>query len=104
MPPQGVVSSIYLPYGKIGKKLASILRSLQRRTRHYIKNSRNLKEELQSWTVQRDEYLASYDVEALYPSIPIEKDLELIECFLKSKRNLKEVTTFSVDSIMRLLK
>ena len=43
-------------------------------------------------------------MEALYPSIPIEKALELIECLLKSKRNLKEVTTFSVDSIMKLLR
>ena len=40
----------------------------------------------------------------MYPSIPITKALELIECLLKCKGNLQEVTTFSVTSIMKLLK
>ena len=39
-----------------------------------------------------------------YPSIPIPKALELIECLLKCKRNFKEITTLSVQSIMKLLK
>ena len=46
----------------------------------------------------------SYDVEKLYPSIPVPKALELIECLLKCKRDLKEITTLSVQSIMKLLK
>ena len=104
VPLRGVVSFINSPYEKIGKELLPILRSLQGRTNHYIKNSRQLKEELKTWTVKRDEYLVSFDVEALYPSIPIAKALELIECLLKSKPNMKDVTTFSVNSIMKLLK
>ena len=44
------------------------------------------------------------DVDKLYPSIPISKALELIECLLKCKPNLKETTTFSVNSIMKLLR
>ena len=86
VPLRGVVSFIDSPYEKIGKELVPIIRSLQgRTTRHHIKNSRNLEEVLKSWTVQKDEYLASYDVEALYPSIPIEKALKLIECLLRAK-------------------
>ena len=104
VPLRGVVSFIGSPYEKIAKELVPILRSLQGRTKHYIKNSRQLKEQLQSWSIQRDEILVSYDVEKLYPSIPIPKALELIECLLRCKSNLKEITTISVQSIMKLLK
>ena len=100
VPLRGVVSFISSPYENIAKALVPVLRSLQGRTNHYIKNSRQLKE----WSIQRDEILVSYDVEKLYPSIPIPKALELIECLLKCKNNLKEVTTFSIGSIMKLLK
>ena len=104
VPLRGVVSFINTPYEKIAKALVPILRSLQGRTKHYIKNSRQLKEQLKEWSIQRDEILVSYDVEKLYPSIPINKALELIECLLKCKSNLKEVTTFSIGSIIKLLK
>ena len=57
-----------------------------------------------NWTIQRDEILVSYDVEKLYPSIPIKKALDLIESLLKCKPNLPEVTTISIRSIMKLLR
>ena len=104
VPLRGVVSFINSPYEKIAKELVPILRSLQGRTDHYVKNSRQMKEQLKEWTIKRDEVLASYDVEALYPLIPIEKALDLIESLLMSKKNLREVTPFSVGSIMKLLK
>ena len=85
VPLRGVLLFIGSPYEKIANELVPILRSLQGRRKHYIKNSRQLKEELKNWAVQRDEILASYDVEKLYPSIPIPKTMELIECLLKCK-------------------
>ena len=104
VPLRGVVSFIGSPYENISKALVPILRSLQGRTNHYVKNSRQLKEQLKEWTVQRDEILTSYDVEALYPSIPIDKALDLIENLLMSKPNLQEITRFSIGSIMKLLR
>ena len=59
---------------------------------------------MKGWTIQRDEILVSYDVEKLYPSIPIQKALDLIENLLKCKPDLQEITTMSVQSIMKLLK
>ena len=104
IPLRGVVSFIGSPYEKIADELVPILRSLQGRTKHFVKNSSQLKERLKDWTVQRDEILVSYDVEKLYPSIPIPKALELIECLLKCNARLKEVTAFSIESIMKLLR
>ena len=63
-----------------------------------------MKNRIKGWSIKRDKILVSYDVEKLYPSIPISKALELIECLLKCKKNLPEITTFSVTSIMKLLK
>jgi hypothetical protein len=104
VPLRGVVSFIGSPYQNVAKALVPILRSLQGRSGHYIKNSRELKEKVKEWSIKRDEILVSYDVEKLYPSIPIKEALELIECLLKCKPNLKEITTFSISSIMKLLK
>ena len=104
VPLRGVVSFISSPYENISKALVPILRSLQGRSGHYIKNGRELKEIVKGWSIQRDEILVSYDVEKLYPSIPISKALELVECLLKCKSNLPEITTFSIKSIMKLLR
>ena len=63
-----------------------------------------MKEKIKDWKILRDEILVSYDVEKLYPSIPIKKALDLIENLLRCKRNLPEITTMSVQSIMKLLR
>ena len=104
VPLRGVVSFIKSPYENVAKALVPILRSLQGRSGHYIKNGRELKEIIKDWTIESDEILVSYDVEKLYPSIPIPKALELIENLLMCKGDLKAVTSFSVKSIMKLLR
>ena len=104
VPLRGVVSFIGSPYENVSRALVPILRSLQGRSGHYIKNGRQLKEIVKDWIIEEDEILVSYDVEKLYPSIPINKALDLVECLLKCKRDIQEVTTFSVKSIMKLLR
>ena len=99
VPLRGVVSFIRSPYENIAKALVPILRTLQGRSGHYIKNSRQLKEIVKEWSVQRDEILVSYDVEKLYPSIPISKALELIECLLKCKR--QTIVTVGREGLLR---
>ena len=48
--------------------------------------------------------LVSYDVKNLYPSIPIDEALRLVEKLLNDCRTLKNITDLSVRSIMELLK
>ena len=55
----------------------------------YVKNSRELKEKIKDWRIERNEILGSYDVEKLYPSIPIKEALDFVECLLKSKSDLR---------------
>ena len=82
-------SIIRSPYESIVKALVPVLRSLQGRSGHFIKNIIELIEKARGWSVQPDEILVSHDVEKLYPCILISKALELIECLLKCKRDLQ---------------
>ena len=40
----------------------------------------------------------------MYPSIPIEEALELIECLLMGKADLPGLTSLSIQSVMKLLR
>ena len=92
------------PFEKVSKTLIPILRTIQGRSGLYVKNSRELKEKIKDWRVERNEILVSYDVKSLCPSIPIDKALELVERLLNENEDLGETTTMSVTSIMALLK
>ena len=98
VPMRGIVSMIGSPFEKISKTLIPILRTIQGRSGLFGKNSRELKEKIKSWRVDRNEILVSYDVKNLYPSIPIDKALELVETLLSKNENLGETTTMSVTS------
>ncbi len=100
----GVVSTVGSPFQKLSRYLIPILRTVQGRSGLYIKNSRELKEKVKNWRVERNEVLVSYDVKNLYPSIPVDEALKLVERLLCDCRTLKNVTNLSVLSIMELLK
>ena len=53
-PLRGVVSFIGSPYEKVAKALVPILRKLQGRHDHYIKNGRQLKEIVKQWNVHKE--------------------------------------------------
>ena len=80
LPLRGVVSFIGSLYEKIATELSPIFRSLQGRTKHYIKNSIEVKEKLKNWSIQRDEILVGYDVEKL----SIDPDPKIPETYSKS--------------------
>ena len=104
VPLRGVVSFIQSPFEKVSKLLVPVLKTLQGRSGLFVKNSRELKEKVKEWRLERDEILVSFDVKNLYPSIPINEALELVECLLMSKIDLVEITPLSVNSIMALLR
>ena len=77
-----------ITYKRIAKERVPILRKIQRRSGLYVKNSRELKEIMKYWGIERNEILVSNDVGKLYTSISISKALDLVECILKSKSDL----------------
>ena len=73
-----------ITYKRIAKERVPILRKIQRRSGLYVKNSRELKEIMKYWGIERNEILVSNDVGKLYTSISISKALDLVECILKN--------------------
>ena len=104
VPLRGVVSTVGSPFEKLSRYLIPVLGMIQRWSGLYVKNSRELKEKVKSWRIDKNEVLVRYDVKNLYPSIPINEALKLVEKLLKENKTLKNITNLSVGSIMELLK
>ena len=77
-PLREVVDSYGSPTKEINTHIAKIIQPLVGKTRHYVKNSQHFKEKIENMTVEDSETLVSYDVTALYPSVPQGEAIELI--------------------------
>ena len=104
IPPQELVSFISSMYPDITRTLFLILCRLQGITKHYIKSSWQLEEQMREFPIPEDKVHVSYNIEKLCPSVSILERSELIKCLLKCKRYLKELTMFSIGSTIKLLR
>jgi hypothetical protein len=102
-PGRGIVSQIDDPTYKICQKLTDILNPLDKMGQSYIRDSFNLKAQLNGIKITKKSSLASLDVVALYPSIPIDKTLQIVEKRLQENGTLSKRTDKTVDQIMRLI-
>lgn len=82
-----IVSSINSPSYKIAKWLLSELNKFEPPQSLHIKNSFDVVDKLSDIIIKNDEIMVSFDVESLYPSIPIEETIEMIDDWLL-KQNL----------------
>ena len=58
--------------------VADILSPLVGQSEHHLKNSADLVQKLSQYTVTTAECLVSYDVTALFTSVPVEESLQII--------------------------
>ena len=65
-----------------------------------VKNSSTFVEEAKEWNIDKDEIQVSYDVVALYPSVPIKKAIEnLMDILKEDQDDLKTRTIFELKHI-----
>lgn len=102
-PLRPIVSSIDSITYNCAKYLAEILAPLAGKTEHHIKNSQHLSEIIKTLHIEDDEILHSYDVSALFTSVPVDKALVVISERLRTDTTLHARTTLSPDSIVQLL-
>ena len=102
-PLRPIVSSIDSITYNCAKYLAEILAPLAGKTEHHIKNSQHLAETVKTLRVENDEVLHSYDVSALFTSVPVDQALRVISDRLHADTTLCSRTTLSPGSIVRLL-
>jgi hypothetical protein len=77
MPVRPIVSSIGTISYRVAKYLAKILTPLVGKTKHHVKNSKEFVKEAWEIKIGPDEELRSYDVSALFMSVPVDKLLGL---------------------------
>ena len=94
---QGSVS-----YG-VAKELARILKPLSGNNNHQVLNSREFADEIKKIKLEEGECIMSYDVAALFTSIPVKSAIEVIKKKLEQDTELHQRTTMSTQNILDLL-
>ena len=73
------------------------------RTEHHVKNSKNFARDVREIRIEPDKELQSYDVSALFTSVPVDMALEGIRERLEEDQILSDRTPIAPDDIIRLL-
>ena len=87
----------------VAKESARILNPLTGRTTHDDSNSKEFAEEIKKYKLWKDECIISYDVSALFTSIPVKSALYIIKKKLEQDKELQNKTSMSINNIMLLL-
>ena len=99
-PLRPIVSSCgSVTYG-LPKELAKILKSLEGKVPHHINSTQDFVEQVKHITLAPGECLSSYDVSALFTSVPIDPALKIIKDLLVKDPTLKDRTAIGIDDII----
>ena len=102
-PLRPIVSSCEsVTYG-VAKELAKILKPLVCKSPHHITSTQDFEEQARQIKLEPGECLSSYDVSALFTSVPIDPALNIIKDLLDKDTTLKERTVMEVEGIILLL-
>ena len=89
-------------YG-VAKELAKILKPLVGKSPHHISSTQDFVEQVKHITLGSGECLGSYDVSAMFTSVPVDPALNIIRDLLKKDHTLKDGTVLAVTDIILLL-
>ena len=84
-------------------ELAKILKPLVGKSPHHINSTQDFVEQVKHITLAPGECLSSYDVSALFTSVPIDPALKIIKDLLVKDPTLKDRTVIGIDDIILLL-
>ena len=102
-PLRPIVSSIgSVTYG-VAKELSRIIKPLVGSTEHHVNNSKEFIEEVKKIKLEEGECITSYDVSALFTSVPIPSALDIINNKLQQDAELHNRTNMTTPNIIELL-
>ena len=102
-PMRTVASTIETPPYGISKYLLKIIQPTLNKSQHKIKNSAEFVNEAKTWKISPTEIQVSYDVVNLYPSVPLDKAIDVIVEYLKNDfNNVKTRTKLTLVDIHHL--
>ena len=103
-PMRVIVSTIGTPPYGISKYLVDIIQPTLNKNQHKLKNSKSFVSQAQTWKIEPDEIQVSYDVTNLYPSIPIDKAIDVIlQQLSEDYEDLKTRTKLTLVDIQQLI-
>ena len=102
-PLRPIVSSIGTVSYNTSKELANILKPLVGWTPHHLKNTKDFIEQIKDVKLLPDETIISYDIKALFTSVPIQPVINIIKSKLENDKDLKLRTSMSIHHIISLL-
>ena len=103
MPLRPIVSSIGAVTYQTREELSKILKPVVGRSPHHVHNNEDFIQHLKGIQLGPDEAIISYDVKALFTSVPIQPALTIIEKLLEENPGLQERTSMTVKNIICLL-
>ena len=98
-----IVSSCGSVTFSVAKELTKILKPLVGKYPHHINSTHAFVEQVKHITLASGECLTSYDVSALFTSIPVDPALKVIKDLLEKNPTLMERTVLPVEDITLLL-
>ena len=102
-PLRPIVSSCGSVTYAVPKELIKILKPLVGKSPHHIYSTQDSVEQVKNVILLPGECLSSYDVSALFTSVPVDPALVVIKDLLEKDPTLKERSPMSVGDIVLLL-
>ena len=103
MPLRPIVSSIGAVTYQTSKEVARILKPLVGKSEHHVKNTQDFIESIKGIHLGEDQCMVSYDVKALFTSVPTTKACSIIKQRLEEDPELNQRTSLSIGNIISLL-
>ena len=91
-----------MTYG-VATVLSKVLKPLVGKSPHHIQSTSDFVNKAKKVTFQLGECLTSYDVTALFTSVPIDPALNIIKDVLEKDEKLQDRTVLTVQNIIDLL-
>ena len=90
-----------ITYG-VAKELSHIIKPLVGQSPHHLKNTQHFIQQLQGKRLQAGESITSFDVKALFTSVPVQPSIQIVQGRLQQDITLPQRTTMSIPQIILL--
>ena len=103
IPLRPIVSSIGAARYETARELAKILKPLVGKSIYHVHNTQDFIQQIKDIKLQEDQCMVSFDVKALFTSVPIKPAINTIKKLLEEDPQLHKRTSLSVKITTRLL-
>lgn len=100
-PLRPICSSVNSPSIQLCKYVVNILKNLTKNSKYNVRDSMQFRDKIKNLTIKDEEQMVSFDVVSLFPSIPVDLGLEIIE---KRWNEIEEYTNMSKSLFLSILK